>query len=330
MNLISGFEQNLIDGVNTLSPDKVIETIISKIFFYGDRVYKIYKYEKFFFGDFSSFEFRTDFYKEDFYWDNLMAPQVYLKLHGVKKVNNGYQIADLLSAEDFFIEMKKFDDNKNLTNLLLEKNINENDVAKIVSEMAVRLKRLTQDKKHKYANLFGRKLFDIHQEDLESDRNLLYMIPSCVSKIKTDEIINAAKEASVKSSYFQNHDKSELSLLIDNHADNIVFMGKEVGFIDVLPPKESWRVGDINFNVCRLGTDVSVLHSEEMGNMVYKSYEKFAGPIPAEAKAIFEIRSALIQAWCFYSANKSEIAGNYIKFAGNRASFLKKTAYSVL
>ncbi|MEK7080602.1 MAG: hypothetical protein AAB925_02090, partial [Patescibacteria group bacterium] len=152
MNLIEIFER---------SPDKIIETIISKIFFYGDTVLKVYKYEKFFFGDFSSFQFRKDFYTEDFSQNQLMAPEVYLALHEVKK--NG--------EEDFFIEMKKFNDNNNLTNLLLQKRIGKNHLGTIAKEMVLRLKKLTESKKEKYKDYFKNKLLDIQLADLESDRN---------------------------------------------------------------------------------------------------------------------------------------------------------------
>ena len=135
MNLIQAFEENLVEDFNTFSPDKVIETIVSKIFFYGDKVYKIYKYEKFFFGDFSNQDFRKKFYEEDFYWNNTMAPHVYSALWGVKKNFNKYKLTDLSGAEDFFIEMKKFNDDKNLTNLLLKKKISDDNLVKIVLEM---------------------------------------------------------------------------------------------------------------------------------------------------------------------------------------------------
>lgn len=292
MNLIETFE----------NPDKTIETIISKIFFYGDKVFKVYKYEKFFFGDFTSFQFRKDFYIEDFSQNQLMAPEVYLALRGVKK--NG--------EEDFYIEMKKFDDNNNLTNLLLQKRIDKNQLGLVAKEMVLRLKKLTESKREKYKDYFKNKLLDIHLADLESDRNLLYLIPSHIPKERTDKIINLAKEASLKNQYYTNYDSGNFSILIDNHADNIIFLDGKVQFIDVLPPKESWRVGDLNFVICRLATDAAVLGASELADAVYASCE----PMPEKIKHIYEIRSALIQAWCFYSVNKSEIAEKYLKFAG--------------
>lgn len=131
MNLIEAFDKNLIESFNKPA-DKIIETIVSRLYFYGDKVYKVYKYEKFFFGDFGSPDFRKKFYREDFLWNHIMAPHVYSALRGVIKTGDKYEIAKLSGADDFFIEMKKFDDNKNLTNLLIQKNISDTDIERII------------------------------------------------------------------------------------------------------------------------------------------------------------------------------------------------------
>lgn len=315
MNLIEAFEQNLIEGLNTSSPDKTIETIISKIFFYGDKVYKVYKYKEFFFGDFTSLKFRKDFYIEDFSQNQLMAPEVYPFLRGVKKNGDKYVFSAEEDAEDFFFEMKKFDDNNNLTNLLLGKKINKIQLGIIAKELVLRLKKLTDKKREKYKNYFKNRLLDIHMADMESDRNLLYLIPNHIPKERTDKIIDAAKTASVKNQYYSDYNSDNLSILIDNHADNIVFLNDNVQFIDVLPPKESWRVGDLNFVICRLATDTAVLGLPELADIIYDNCEL----MPEKIKHIYEIRSALIQSWCFYSVNKPEIAERYLKFAEERA-----------
>ena len=320
MNLIEVFDKKLIIDKE---PDKIIETIVSRLYFYGDKVYKIYKYEKFFFGDFSSPGFRKKFYEEDFSWNHIMAPDVYLSLRGVIKTGDEYKIAELSKAEDFFIEMKKFDDSKNLTNLLMQKNISDTDIEKIILEMVARLNEITNSKKNDPNYNFSGKFIDIHLADLESDANLLYLISSFITKNKTDIIINFLKNISSSNPYFKNYNASKLSALIDNHADNIVFLDGQVEFIDVLPPKESWRVGDICFIVSRIATDIAVLWSKEKADILYGIYEKNNKPIPPEIRAIYEIRSALIQIWCFYSQNKLNIAQKYLEFAEEKISFLK-------
>lgn len=311
MNLIEAFDKNLIIDKE---PDKIIETIVSRLYFYGDKVYKVYKYEKFFFGDFSSTNFRKNFYKEDFYWNNIMAPDIYLNLKVVKATNG---------EEDFFIEMEKFDDSKNLTNLLIQKNISESDIRNIISEMTTRLKKITESKKNDPNYDFNKKFIDIHLADLESDANLLYLIPSFIAKEKIDTIINFLRNTSLNNPYFKNYDSNNLSVLIDDHADNIVFLDERVEFFDVLPPKESWRIGDICFVVSRIATDIAVLWSKEKADILYEIYEKNNEPMLPEIRAIYETRSALIQIWCFYSQKKLDIAQKYLKFVEEKISFLK-------
>lgn len=319
MNLIEAFEQNLVDGFSERKPDKVIETIVSKIFFYGEDVYKVYKYEKFFFGDFSLDSFRREFYQEDFQWNNVMAPNVYLALRPVKIVDGVFKVVDLPEAQDFYIEMKKFDDDKNLTNLLLTKNISDKDIKNITVKTVNRLGELTKDKRNNLSYNFNQKLIDIHFADLESDRNLLYLIPDFIKKEKADEIFDSLMKASASNQYFLNFDSNDFSLLIDNHADNIVFFNNEVNLIDVLPPKESWRVGSIDFNICRLATDIAVLFDYDKADLVYKAHNK---DIPEDVKKIYEARSALIQMWCFNSVKKPDIAKKYLDFAEGRISLL--------
>ncbi|MEK7658283.1 MAG: hypothetical protein AAB352_00260 [Patescibacteria group bacterium] len=322
MNLIEAFDKNLISWLDG-PPDKIIETIVSKLYFYGDKVYKVYKYEKYFFGDFGFFDFRKNFYEDDFAWNHAMAPDVYLNLRGVEIINNQYKLTNLSKAEDFYIEMKKINVSKNLTNLLLKKQASKKDLTKITTETILRVKKLTNERKSKSENLFKRKLKDMHKEDLESDRNLLYMISSYMPKAKTDEIIDFLKKTSEKNNYFEKYDSKNFLFLIDNHSDNIILFENKIGFIDVLPPKESWRVGNPCFIICRLATDVAVLFNDEKAELIYKTYEIFNGSLPKDIRAIYEIRSALIQIWCFYSQKKIQIAEKYLKFAENKVTYLK-------
>lgn len=319
MNLIKTFEQNLVDGFLGKSSDKTIETIVSKIFFYEEDVYKVYKYEKFFFGDFTDKDFRRNFYIEDFYWNHITAPHIYLALRPVKIIEGKYKIVDSSEAEDFFIEMRKFDDNKNLTNILLQKQISNEDIKKIVIEMTSRLKILTENKRKSLEYDFNKKLIDIHLADLDSDRNLLYLIPSFIKKEWADKTFNFLKKISINNNYFLNYHSNNLSLLIDNHADNIILSNGEVDFVDVLPPKESWRVGDVSFNICRLATDVAVLLVKDKADIVYQNYKD----IPEQIKKIYEIRSALIQIWCFCAVNNLDIAKKYLNFAETKILSLK-------
>lgn len=321
MNLIQAFDQKLVEGLVT-PPDKIIETVVSRLYFYGDKVCKVYKYEKAFFGDFSSLEFRRNFYEEDFGWNHIMSPDIYLALQCVKKSDSQYKLANFSEAEDFYIEMKKIDVEKNLTNLILARQINENDLKKITAEMTLRIQNLTNSRKDKMTALFQRGWADLHREDIEDLRNLCYMVDLQLPKSKTDEIIDVLENATRENDYFQDYNLNNLSLMIDNHSDNIIFFNGKVEFIDILPPKENWRVGDPYFNICRPAVDVAVLWSEEKADLMYQTYEQIVNSVPPAVKTNYEIRSAMIQVSYFYMLNKPELAEKYLKFTEQKISSL--------
>ena len=100
-----------------------------------------------------------------------------------------------------------------------------------------------------------------------------------------------------------------------------MFLDGEVNFVDVLPPKESWRVGDLFFDICGLATDIAVLLNDDKSEIVYQAYENSKN-VPEEIKSIYELRSALIQMWCFCSVNNLDTAKKYFDFAENKIHLL--------
>src|ERR1700722_11050109 len=86
LQLIDSIEKGDFKGLG--KPERTIETLISKLFFFGNDVYKVYKYKTYYFGDFTDDRFRHEFYHDDFLWNNTMAPNIYIRL-GYVKDNNG-------------------------------------------------------------------------------------------------------------------------------------------------------------------------------------------------------------------------------------------------
>ena len=112
MTLLEAFEQNLI---NDDKYERRIETIFSKLFFFSDKVIKIYKYSDNYYGQFSDINFRKEFYAEDFSWNHTMAPDIYLSLNPYKLTDGKWAPASQDEAEDFYIVMKRIDDKSNVT-----------------------------------------------------------------------------------------------------------------------------------------------------------------------------------------------------------------------
>lgn len=170
MNLLEAFEKQAVSGISK-TPDRVIETLISKLFFFGDKVYKVYKWNKAFFGDFSSLDFRKDFYQEDFFWNNAMAPHIYLALKPVKFDGNVFIEADIADAEDFYIVMNKIDEKDNLTKKLINKDITAEDLRIITREMTMELDKLTKEKIDTLKNVVDIGLFALEKQIVEELRS---------------------------------------------------------------------------------------------------------------------------------------------------------------
>ncbi len=321
MNLIEAFEKVKVNGFYSPA-DQVIESAISKLFFYGNRVFKVYKCEKYFFGDFSSPEFRREFYQEDFHWNHVMAPEIYTALKGVEEANGVYKRTDLKRAKDFYIEMRKVDASKNLTNLLGAKQVSPEDLEKITIEMALRVQNLSQSAKEKLRPLTKRGLFDLLRADLKDIRQFAYTADPKLPKAKSDEVMDALEDVCLKEEYFKNFDSENLSIALDNHSDNILFLQGSVEFIDIMPPKENWRVTDPYYNICRPATDVTVISGPEGAEAMYQAYEKIAPGIPNSVKTIYEIRSSMIRAPYFYILDKPDLAQKYLSFAESKLQTL--------
>jgi aminoglycoside phosphotransferase family enzyme len=314
MNLIKAFEGRKIAGLS-LKIDKVIETAISKLYFSGDRVYKIYKYDKAFFGDFSNIKFRNKFYNDDYSWNNAMAPSIYTGLQGVKNKNNHYVLISRNEADDFYYIMNRVDTDKCLTNLLIQRQITENDLVKIAYAMGTRIKKLTDDQKKENNKLFSKRVRELAKEDVEDLRSWAYMAEPKLPKSKTDAIVNEIFGFIEKEDYLKRLSQKNLALNIDGHSDNTLFIDGEPGFIDIMPPKENWRTGDFYFNICRLATDVAVLWSKDKTEAMYEIYNQIALVVPPpKVRLIYEIRASLIRAAYFYILNKPELAEKYLEF----------------
>ena len=149
MDLINCLENNCF-GV----PDSKIDTLLSTLYFFNEKVIKIYKHKKAFYGDLSDSDFRRDFYIEDFTWNNTLSPDLYLRLVGVVIENNIPVEVSHGSATDFYIEMKKIDSSKNITNLLDKNKITSEDLESITSYMIKKIRVLTSEKKEKMKDLF--------------------------------------------------------------------------------------------------------------------------------------------------------------------------------
>lgn len=313
MNLLEAFEKQAVSGISGVS-DKVIETLISKLFFFGDKVYKVYKWNKAFFGDFSSLAFRKEFYEEDFFWNNAMAPHIYLDLKPVKFDGHSFVETDIDDAEDLYIVMNKIDEKDNLTKKLIGKDISAEDLRVITREMTAELDKLTKEKIDTLKDVIGMGLFALEKQIVEELRAWCYMADPLYTKEKTDKVLEVLLRAITDDEYLKNFKKSDLSLAIDNHSDNILFSNGKLGFLDIFPPRDIWRIVDPFYNICRLATDVAVLQGRDLANEMYDEYKKIMPLGPEKIKSVYELKAALIKGPYLAVLKRGEEAQKYFDF----------------
>jgi aminoglycoside phosphotransferase family enzyme len=316
------YSEALAQGITEFGvPNRIVSTLISDVFFFGDKVIKVYKHNKHFFADLSSFESRKAFYEEDFFWNNTASPQIYLRLVGIK--TNDHSLVPLSEADDFFIEMKKIDDTQTLTKLLLRKEITvELAQAFIVRQVSV-LKELTIQRREKLDYLFQRSLSTIMKDNTQS----LFDWMSTVSDIDrgyVEEIRQLLSQAITTDDYFNKEDRYQLSAAFDNNCDNLLVIAGTPCFIDILSPMETWRVVDEYATISRTIVDLEVLHSLGLGQVARKTYSRYSGDISRVAMLAHELRAAAIQ-WPYrYMINQEDVAVLYGKYTMSKMVELRQ------
>jgi aminoglycoside phosphotransferase family enzyme len=318
MNLIEAFENKL---VKPSMPEltKTLETVISKLFFYEDTVIKIYNYKESFFGDFGDPKLRKDFYQKDFSWNNLMSPAIYLQLVGMKKVGDMWEEVDLEKAEDYYIKMKKIDDSLNVTNLMVMGKMTDQNYVDLGHKMTARLQLLTKEKWHEIRHLFEKDWKTTLLDSMEETIKWCYMAENKMSKELTDRFSETIQNTVKTYGYFQDPNNFTLQASTDNHTDNILILDGKVEFIDAMPPKESWKVYESFYNICRPATDVAVISGRTKADLMYEEYKKVHDDTPPETvKAVYEIENALIKGAYLYMTDREVLADKFINFIEER------------
>lgn len=321
MNLFNTIKKG--EFLNYGKPERVITTLLSWVFLFEDKVIKIYKKEKAFYGDFTDFNFRKKFYNNDFFENHFMSPDIYLRLVGIKENEFGFQECEEEEAIDFFIEMKRVNDSQTLTTKLINSELSVDNIVSISKHIIERINELTKSQRNDFQYIFDKGWFSLQNDNLDNLRNWGYLVEQYVSREETDEIIDLMKKVVVRESYFKNYDPDNLSVVIDNNCDNLLWLDNKLKFIDISLPIENWKVADDYFIISRLAVDCYVLGNKELGDKVYEIYFRYKKDFPEYVTLLYEIRSAFIH-WIYrHILEQHDIADKYQKFTLDKFDKLK-------
>jgi aminoglycoside phosphotransferase family enzyme len=288
--------------------DKVIETLLSKIFFFGDKVYKFYKWQKAFYGDLSDINFRKEFITEDFFWNNIMSPEIYKELLFCKNENG---------IDDLCIAMNRLKNEETLTDFIEKGKINNDILKNFVNIIIEKERKITDFRQKEFSILLVKNLGDIEKEEIEDLRNWCYMAESKLPREKTDLIISRLLAVLELEEYKDWAKIAHKSACVDGNGDNIIIAPTGgIQFIDILSPKFNWRVKDEVFNLSRIAADISALTGNiSLSSNLYDDYEELTGLRVGETvRKLYETRGAMIQVAYRIILNQNNRAEKYLNF----------------
>lgn len=166
--------------------------MISHLFLFPDTVYKICKRDNNFFNkhfrNLADLQSRIDFYKSDFFENNYFSPDIYLSNLGINVVNDRVVLTDDLdNIEDVVMKMKRIDLQYNLSKLLHEGVLTEDDFRKMGYEQTKAVDLFPNQPK------INETYYDIFQRRVDDVRDWMYSAPDYFPKEKTNEIITVLR-----------------------------------------------------------------------------------------------------------------------------------------
>lgn len=319
MTLAEAFAQLRVLGFET-PHDHVIETVLSRVCIRDDKVYKAYKHREADFADLTHQETRREYVREDFEWNQCMSPEVYLALHHVARDGEMYRHVGEGEAEDWYQEMKRVDTSYDLPRMLVSGRMTTQDVTLYVETLLTRLRELSRARRTKLEHIFARGNGHVHNEMLGT-----LAWASTVRTHLPSELMSrterALREVIARSSYFRN--PIALSVVIDVNSENILFLPEGVSFMDVMPPKDEWRVHDPLFLLARTSADMHAYGRGEYSSVLYETYARMHGEVPKEVALAYEIVALLIQVPYRVMVGDEDMASAYADVLASRVRELE-------
>ena len=248
---------------------KHIVTVVSDVFVFETKVYKIYKSDSDFFNknfnDLSDKENRFHFTRRDFEMNNCLTPEVYTKLLGVVLEKDKLKFVEASDESDeLVIEMNKVDMSNQLIKLLVDNKITLNDCFEIGKQLGERIKYLPKLKPERtvYEDFMSRYV-DVGPwvhgaKDIPNDKVEKYL------KFVKDFISSHKDEL---------NSKDLMGTCIDIHSDNAVLENNIFLPIDMYAPKEAWLHGYKFLNVYRIAADIYGFLGKKGFDRVLEGYE---------------------------------------------------------
>jgi aminoglycoside phosphotransferase family enzyme len=316
MDIVTALKEGLVEGIND-KPERHVETVMSDVLIYSDSVLKYYKEREGVFVDMCNPVERKRFYFDDYSWNKSVSPKIHLALHGVDRSSRGkYRLAEPEDSSIWLIEMKRIEDADTLYKRLLDNTATIEDVSSFAATQTKALEQLTKDYLKESSDVLQYGLQKLWEMRIDNDlRTFGKSFGKEIPTELTDKRIDKLLDYFMASEFLQSLNETDASILIDNHAGNVVFHEDRPQFIDILLPKREWRVLDHHNNIARIAACVRVLGNDELADAMYETYSKYHTLAPREIYDFEEAYNAFIKGYYYTYLKKPEIAGKYFAFA---------------
>jgi aminoglycoside phosphotransferase family enzyme/predicted kinase len=261
----SNFFGKNIESINT------IETHISIIFLTGKYAYKMKKPVNYGFLDFSTLEKRKYFCYEELKLNKRLCPDIYLEVLPITISNNNIKLNGKGKIIDFILKMKEFPQDNIMNNLLKNKKINENDLAKINNILINFYKNsnnLDEIKKYGEINNINKNT----EENFEQIKPYINLSISNETYTNIKEIVN--KFINTKKYLFENRilNNKIFDCHGDLHTGNIVIFKKNIYIFDCIEFNKRFRYGDSASDIGFLSMDLDYQNFPYLSSFLIKDY----------------------------------------------------------
>ncbi len=282
-----------------------IETVISNVFLFEDRVYKVYKNDNDFynkhFHNISSKKERFAFTVTDFEWNQQFSQEIYLRLQSVKVVSGNIVFVESdEEAEELVQVSKRMPTETILFNRLRKDDLVGSDFFEIGKQFATHEQGFILNGELPNESLL-KNMHERYDDLIEWMDNVDAYLPKQERMVYGGQLIKL-----IDSVYENNTDR--LSIGFDSHSFNAFYAEQVLSPFDTCPPKEAWRFCPALVNIYRLATDVFALVGEKEFRAVLRGYNDYLhlAPPPEETERLLIIYASLIMLPYLYMLGKTD------------------------
>ena len=311
---ISAVESGTFAPIGT--PERIVPGVLSVVFVKGDRAIKVYRHAHTYYGDLIGLEPRRTFYEQDFEWNRTICPHIYLRVVGVRNTGRGFMECAPADADDFYIDMCRYDDTHLLTNMLLRGTATPADFERAVDVCMQAHEKLSRQLRSEYADLFERGWHDLLTEGIEDLCTLMRRAQPHISPDDIEAIGRVMHRAVDTSAYFREFPRYSLVPGIDSHTDNLLINDGRMELVDSMMPKTNWRVVDPLNDIAKTVACAAIVDSRTHAQYAAAAYGRFGNArVETLPRLLYECRNATIQWARRHLRGEHELALRYKEYA---------------